>query len=235
MEVKCFAVDPGFFRQQLYRDFLIRHGFEKQSSINSLGTAVVAGQSASNNIMAFLAQALNAFSQGCMTFSGQNYGAGRTDRVRKVYRSTLLIDAVLGALLGCLIIIFGEELLRIYTPDSEAAVTAGMVGLITIISPAILMGFQDASGFVLRGMNYSVFPMLTAVFGNCILRVFWIAALFNKMAPDMETLSAYRFLVSAYPVSWVIIFAANSIAYFVIIKKAQHNAVQVNKYKEDFT
>ena len=201
-------------------------GLLTQSSINSLGTAVVAGQSASNNIMSFLAQALNAFSQGCMTFSGQNYGAGRTDRVRKVYRSTLLIDAVLGSLLGCLIIVFGEDLLHIYTPDSAASVTAGMVGLTTIMSFSILMGFQDASGFALRGMNYSVFPMLTAVFGNCIFRVFWIAVLFNRLAPDMETLSAYRFLVSAYPVSWAIIFAANSVAYFVIMRKEKQDAAQ---------
>lgn len=128
--------------------------------------------------------------------------------------------------MGGLVIVFGENLLRIYTPDSEAAVAAGMVGLITLMSPAILMSFQDASGFVLRGMNYYVFPMLTAVFGNCIFRVFWIAVLFNRIASAMETLSAYRLLISAYPISWAIMFAANGIAYFAIMRKAQQRAAQ---------
>lgn len=61
-------------------------GLLSQSSFNSLGTAVVAGQSASNNIMSFISQSLNAFSQGCMTFTGQNFGSNKIDRVKKVYR-----------------------------------------------------------------------------------------------------------------------------------------------------
>ena len=118
-------------------------GLLTQSSFNSLGTAVVAGQSASNNIMSFIAQSLNAFSQGCMTFSGQNCGAGKIERVRNVYRCTLLIDVVLGSIFGIMVITFGENLLRIYLPDSEASVAAGMVGLVTTMSFAVLMGFQD--------------------------------------------------------------------------------------------
>lgn len=197
-------------------------GLLTQSSFNSLGTAVVAGQSASNNIMSFVAQSLNAFSQGCMTFSGQNYGSNKIERVRKVYRCTLLIDLILGSIFGFFVITFGENLLRIYTPDSESSIAADMVGLVTTMSFAVMMGFQDASGFVLRGMNYSVFPMVTAIFGNCVFRIFWIIAIFNKLAPTMEVKEAYRLLVSAYPISWLIIFAANSIVYLKIMRKYKY-------------
>ena len=168
--------------------------------------------------MSFIAQALNAFSQGCMTFTGQNFGSNKIDRVKKVYRYTLLINGLLGLLLGIFIIIFGQPLLKIYTPDSEASVAAGMIGLTTVMAFAFLMGFQDACGMVLRGLNYSVFPMITALFANCVFRIFWILVVFHHFAPTMETLEAYQLLVSAYPISWIMIFVANNIAYMKIIK-----------------
>lgn len=194
-------------------------GILTQSSFNSLGTAVVAGQSASNNIMSFVSQSLNAFSQGGMTFAGQNYGFGNIERVQKVHRSTILIDLLLGSAFGIFVITFGESLLRIYTPDSEASVMAGMVGLTTTMTFAVLLGIQDASGFILRGIGYSVFPMITGILGNCVFRVFWIVAVFKKLAPTLEILSAYRLLVLAYPIAWVIISVANTIVYAIVIRK----------------
>ncbi|MDY3119105.1 MAG: MATE family efflux transporter [Peptoniphilus sp.] len=198
-------------------------GLLTQSSFNSLGTAVVAGQSASGNIMAFVALSLNAFSQGCMTFTGQNFGSKQMDRVKRTYRCTLLINGLLGLVLGTAVIVFGESLLRIYTPNSEASVMAGKIGLIATMAFAPLMGLQDASGFVLRGMNQSAFPTITALFGNCVFRIFWVIAVFNRFAPNMETLRACRLLVSAYPISWVLIMGANTVAYLLFMKKYTKN------------
>ena len=113
--------------------------------------------------------------------------------------------------------------MRIHTPDSEASVAAGMVGLTTTMAFAVLLGYQDTSGFVLRGMGYSVFPMISALFGNCLFRISWILGVFNQLAPTMETLDAYRLLVSAYPISWIIIIIANTIAYLILIRKKKTN------------
>lgn len=194
-------------------------GLLSQSAFNSLGTVVVAGQSASNNIMTFVAQALNAFSQGSMTFASQNYGANKIHRVRKVLRCTMMIDVVLGGILGAGVIFFGATLLNIYTPGSPDSVQAGMVGLKAVMSFVVFYGLQDASGFVLRGMNHSVFPMVTAMVGHCVFRIFWVLVIFNHFAPAMELYSAYRLLISATPISWGIIFVANIIAYGLIMRK----------------
>lgn len=198
-------------------------GILSQSSFNSLGTVVVAGQSATNNIANFISQSLNAFSQGCMTFISQNYGSGQMDRVRKTLRSTLLIDVIMGSILGICVITFGETLLGIYLPDSEAALRAGMVGITTYMSFIVLMGIQDTLGFALRGMNCSVFPMVSAILGNCVFCIFWILVVFNHFAPTMEVLSAYRLLIIVYPMDWCFIAVMNGVAYIHYMRKYKNS------------
>ena len=194
-------------------------GVFAQGAINTLGTDIVAGQSAANSIWSFVAQSINAFSQGCMTFVSQNYSAGKLNRVQKTFRYTIMIDLVLGIVLGVAVIGAGRLLLSVYTPDSAIAIEAGMIHFSATMFFAFLLGFQDASCFVLRGLNYSVFPMITSLFGNCLFRIAWVLLVFNHFAPGMENLEAYRLLVSSYPISWLIIFAANMVAYAVIMKK----------------
>ena len=194
-------------------------GLLTQSSFNSLGTVIVAGQSASASIINFAAFSLNAFGQGCMTFISQNFGARKFDRVKTIYKTTLLIDVVLGSLFGVISIGFGKSLLSIYTPDSAAAVEAGMVGLTTTMSMAVMMGFYDTSGLVLRGLNHSAFPMITALFGNCVFRIFWILGIFNHLPASMEPLKAYRVLLTVYPVTWIIVFGINTVAYAAIMRR----------------
>ena len=194
-------------------------GLILQRSINSLGTNVVAGQSAANNIMSFIAQSLNAFSQGCMTFTSQNFGAKKSNRVRKVFRCTLLIDLIIGILLGAVLFFFGRTLLRIYIPACEGAVDAGMVLISTLMYLTFLLGFQDTASFVLRGMNYSMLPMLISLFGNCAFRVLWLFLVFNRFAPGLNPLDAYQIIVASYPITWLLIFAANLTAYFIILRK----------------
>lgn len=190
-----------------------------QSSVNSLSTDVVAGQSAANSIMSIGAQALNAFSQGCMTFAGQNYGARKKERLRKIFRSTLLIDGLVGAVFALFSIFCGKLLLGIYISDSAAAIDAGMVGITTSMGFAFLLGFQDTSCFMLRGMNRSLTPMLTSLFGNCVFRVAWILLVFRQLALHMETLQAFRLLLVSYPIAWLIIFLLNLLFYRSALRK----------------
>ena len=195
-----------------------------QSAVNSLGTEVIAGQSAANSIWSFVSQTINAFSQGCMTFVSQNFASGKQNRVRKTFRCTLLIGLIFGIGLGAIVLGAGRSLLKIYVPDSQIAIETGMIHFYATIIFAFLLGFQDASCFLLRGLDCSLFPMITSIFGNCVFRIGWVILVFNRFAPGMETLDAYKLLVSSYPISWLIIFLANITAYAVILKK-QENSV----------
>lgn len=184
-----------------------------QSAVNSLGALVVAGNSAAASIEGFVYISYNAFSQGCMTFTGQNYGACHWDRIKKIYKSSLLCVLALTLTMGTLISIFAAPLLRIYLPDSPGAVSFGRIRLITICMPYFIAGMMDNANYVLRGMGKSVFPTAATVAGVCVFRVIWIYTIFAWFFDNSSSTSAYIWLLVSYPVSWLLTYAVQEIYY----------------------
>ena len=86
-----------------------------QSSVNSFGSIAMAGYTAANNIFGFLYAAANSITQACMSFTSQNYGAGKWKRMDKVLRNCILLSVVVSLILGGGSYLFGPELLKIYT------------------------------------------------------------------------------------------------------------------------
>ena len=90
-----------------------------QSSVNSFGSIAMAGYTAANNIFGFLYAAANSITQACMSFTSQNYGAGKWKRMDKVLRNCILLSVVVSLILGGGSYLFGLELLKIYTSDPK--------------------------------------------------------------------------------------------------------------------
>lgn len=192
-----------------------------QSSINRLGTAFVAGNGAAATIDGFIYVTMNSFTQGCMTFTGQNYGAGRYDRLGKIYRASLGCIVYSGLALAMLCVIFGRNLLGFILP-SDSAVTAvdyGMLRLIFIALPDFTCGLMDCGSGMLRGMNHSVFPMIATVVGSCGLRLLWVYLVFNPIFMLHTHEYSYILLLLSYPLSWVLTFLTLLIYYFSVKKK----------------
>lgn len=198
-----------------------------QESVNALGTAVVAGNSAAQSMHLFAFMAMNAFSQGGMTFAGQNYGARKYGRLRKVFRSTLLCQLVLGIFIAALTLLAAPMLLRIYFPSAEDAVNAGVIALQAILLFGFLGGFQDCSSNILLSMNRSVLPMIVSIFGTCVLRIFWVLTVFQWAKPRFDTLAAFRWLMLSYPITWGITLLVNLIIYFRILKKLEKSRTEI--------
>ena len=96
-----------------------------QASINSFGEIVMAGNSAAANIENFVYFAMNAFYQAAISFTSQNMGAGKYERIHKIMFRSQACAVVAGLVLGNLAFLFGHTLLGIYT-TSEAVIQAGM-------------------------------------------------------------------------------------------------------------
>ncbi|MBP5329687.1 MAG: MATE family efflux transporter, partial [Spirochaetaceae bacterium] len=104
-----------------------------QSSINSFGAVLIAGNSAAINLEGFIYTSMNGFSQGALTFCSQNMGAGKTDRIRRaVWISQGAIIAI-GAFLGGLVLLFGRQLLGIYS-TTPLVIETGMSRLWVILT-----------------------------------------------------------------------------------------------------
>ncbi|MBO7364497.1 MAG: MATE family efflux transporter, partial [Lachnospiraceae bacterium] len=135
-----------------------------QSSINSFGKIAMAGNTAAANIEGFVYIAMNSMHQSCISFTSQNLGAKKPDRVLKTLGLCLAIVLVLGLAMGNIVYAFAPRLLRIYT-DTDEAVGYGLTRMGLVCMPYFLCGLMDVAVGALRGIGASLIPMLTSVFG----------------------------------------------------------------------
>ena len=189
-----------------------------QSAINSFGSTVVAGSSASANLEGFVYTAMNAFAQAAVTFTSQNMGARRYDNLDRVMRNCLLCAAVTGLVLGGGASLLGEPLLHFYSSD-EVVVTAGLARMHIICTTYLLCGCMDVLASCLRGRGYSVLPMVVSLVGSCLLRLVWIATIFRLFHTT-------TMLYLSYPVSWILT-ALVHLACLLVVRHKMNTALSV--------
>lgn len=183
-----------------------------QASVNSFGAVVVAGNSAAANIEGFVFVSMNAFHQGAISFTSQNVGAARYERINKILYTAQIYVIIVGVVMGGLAVVFGNPLLSMYT-SNPVVMEAGMERLKVICGTYALCGMMDVMVGSLRGLGYSVMPMLVSLIGVCGLRLVWIFTLFQQEAFHTTT-SLYL----TYPVSWIITFLTHVVC-FVIVRR----------------
>lgn len=175
-----------------------------QSAINSLGTVVMAASSAAFNIEILTFDILDAFSQACTTFVGQNYGAGKIDRCKKTLRLCMLegLAALVAAI--AILLFFRKPLLSIFNNDPEVVETGYIRLMYVMFSHIFNLLYNVMSGY-LRGFSISLAPAILTMLGVCGVRIAWIHYVF-PLSPTFKT------IMIAYPVSLgitaLMIFAA---------------------------
>ena len=182
-----------------------------QSSINSFGSIVMAGSTAAGNIEGFVYTAMNSFYQTALSFTSQNMGAGKYKRVGRILLLCQCCVTVVGLVLGNGAYLFGSQLLSIYSSDPEV-IAYGLIRMSFLCIPYFLCGNMDVMVGSLRGMGYSIMPMLVSLAGACGIRVLWIYTIF-QMDHTLETL----FL--SYPISWTITTCVHLICFVVAYRK----------------
>jgi len=176
-----------------------------QSSVNSFGSLVVAGNGVACNIEGFVYTSMNAQHQTAMTFASQNYGAGKADRVRKVLWCCLGTVTVIGLGMGLLFRLLGPDLMSLYNSEPEV-IANGLIRMDIIMPTYFLCGLMDVMVGQLRGIGFSVMPMVVSLTGACLLRIVWILTVF---AQDHSLTILYL----SYPVSWFVTFAIHFLCY----------------------
>lgn len=195
-----------------------------QSSVNSFGTISMAGNGAAQNIEGFVYMAMNSVSQTALNFTGQNHGAGKYDRIRKIMFICLGFVFTVGFTLGGAAYIFGRPLLSIYLPDSPEAVKYGLARLLFICVPYFACGLMDVSTGLLRGLGSSIMPMIITVAGVCGFRIVWIYTVFR--IPQYHTLNA---LYISYLISWTMTFIIQITVFIILLNiKKKRAAVTQN-------
>lgn len=188
-----------------------------QSSVNSFGLAVMSGNAAAQNIEGFVYTSMNSVSQTALNFIGQNHGAGKFDRVRKIIFICLGFVFITGLTLGLTAFAFGRPLLSIYISDSDEAIKYGLIRIAYICIPYFLCGLMDVATGSLRGIGSSITPLIITVAGVCGFRILWIYTVFKKFH-SLET------LYISYTISWAMTFITELAVFIFLLHYQQKKA-----------
>lgn len=189
-----------------------------QSSVNSFGSVVMSGNAAAQNIEGFVYTSMNSISQTALNFTGQNHGAGKYDRIKKIMLICLGLVSGTGIVLGAAAWIGAKPLLSIYITDSQEAIKYGVIRMSCICLPYFLCGIMDVATGLLRGIGYSVMPMIVTVAGVCVFRIVWIYTVFR--IPQFHTLES---LYLSYAISWTMTFTIEIVCFNILLKKMSRN------------
>ena len=182
-----------------------------QSSVNSFGSVAMAGNTAGSNIEGFVYTSMNAFYQSAISFCGQNYGAKEYKRVGKALFICEVLVILVGLLLGNGAYLAGGTLLKLYSSDPEV-ISYGILRMRYISVIYFLCGMMDVMVGGLRGIGYSIMPMLVSLTSACLFRIVWIYTIFQ----EVRTLPC---LYISYPISWILTFSVHLICFLIVYKK----------------
>ena len=186
-----------------------------QSSVNSFGSTVMAGNTAASNIEGFVYTAMNAVYQTSLSFTSQNLGAGKYERIDKILIQCVILVSLVGLILGVGAYLIGDLLLGIYSSDPEV-ISYGLSRLGIISVSYFLCGIMDVLVGSIRGLGYSIMPMIVSLLGACAFRVVWIFTIF-KMEHTLFS------LYISYPISWVLTFSVHLICYLIVRRQFPNN------------
>lgn len=183
-----------------------------QSSVNSFGSTVMAGNTAAQNVESFVYTAMNAFYQTNLSFTSQNYGAKNHKRIDKVLLVCLALVVVTGLIIGVGAYLCGDILLGLYTTEPEV-IQYGLNRMSVIAVFYFICGIMDVMVGSIRGLGYAVMPMIVSLLGACALRVIWVLTIFQLYHTQFS-------LYVSYPISWAVTALAHLGCYLVVRKKA---------------
>lgn len=189
-----------------------------QSGINSFGSVVMAGNTAAGNLEGFVYMGMNAVYQTSLSFTSQNMGAKQYDRVKKIFWTCVGVVIVVGLVLGVGAWLLGDKLLRLYTDEPEV-IKYGVERLGVVSATYFICGIMDTMVGGLRGMGYSITPMIVSLTAVCILRMIWIATIFQSIHTPVV-------LYLSYPVSWTIAAIGHYVNYLYAMKKLDKMKVE---------
>ena len=182
-----------------------------QASVNSIGTDAAAAWTAVGKMDAIYWMIGGSLGTAITTFVGQNYGAGKLERVKKSVRIGLGMYFAFAIVVGTLLMAFQRPLFSIFT-DNQVVLDIACTTFSIMAPFYILFSFIEIYSCALRGIGDVVIPMIMTMLGICGFRILW-SLFIVPIAPSMELISWN------YPISWGLTSICFIIYYRYRVKK----------------
>ncbi|OPJ62592.1 MATE family efflux transporter [Clostridium oryzae] len=167
-----------------------------QSAINSFGSTMVAASSAASNVENYVGTTMNAYYNSAIAFTGQNMGARKYDRIDTIAKVCTVLIFATWILLGGAILLFGGQMIGIYTSD-RSVIELGKLRMNIMMAAYFTCGVMNVYPGITRGMGYSIMPMISTLVGACIMRIVWLDTVFAWHPTEIM-------LFTCYPVTWAL-------------------------------
>ena len=195
------------------------------AGMNSLPTTDISGKTIAINIEGLVHTSMNSYLHAAMTFTGQNYGAKKPERIKKSIIYAVIQVTVIGIVGGQLLNLFSEPLASLYIdvndPNKEAVLKAAMELMSFMLAVYFMCGIMDTLSGALRGLGYSVIPMIVSIGAICVLRAIWVFCVFPT-----EQFHSLIGIYTIYPISWFLGLSSLAIALFILYKKVKRQLTE---------
>ena len=187
-----------------------------QSSINSFGDIVMAGNAAGANIEGFVYIAMNSVYHAALTFVGQNMGARKYHNIKKITLLCAICVTVIGLVMAGFFFLFREFFVGLYVSGEgvirEAVMNAAFRRMSFLMIPYFLCGIMEVLCGTMRGMGKSITAMVISLLGACAFRILWLETVF-KIFPQIEC------VYISYAISWVLTIIAYIVCLIVYYRR----------------
>lgn len=182
-----------------------------QSAINKFGADAIAGSAIGVSFEMYCYYIIVGLNGAAIAFTSQNYGAGRPERCKRVWAISMVCGFVLCGLANVLFISVEDVVFRIFTTDSTVCQFAS-IRLHHVLLFQAIASLYEISGSYMRGLGYSMIPMILTIFGTCVLRLAWIGVF-----PQID--NSYSMLLNIYPITWTVTCIAVVSAAFLVQRR----------------
>lgn len=170
-----------------------------QAEANLFGTASEIGNTAASNVENYIYLILNGIALSTSAFVAQNYGAKKYDNIIKILKYSVILEIVVGLIVGTLLFALSPFILQLFITNSPEGFVVAENRLIFMLFTYFTCGIMDVFSQTYRSERYTYLPLITTALGVTALRLIFIFTLYK-----LDTFHNLMWLYSTYPISWVI-------------------------------
>ena len=172
------------------------------NGLNTFPPATITAYGITCNIDAITYTSCSAFYQTTLTFVGQNRGANKIERIKKILIYGLIQVIAIGIIVSQIELLLSDQLVSLYMDSANpdlAVISEANNMLLLLLNTYFLCGVMEVFVGALRGIGYSIAPMLISLCGACIFRIIWRFFVF-----PLEAFNSSTGLLLCFPLSWIL-------------------------------
>lgn len=166
-----------------------------QTNINAFGSLAMAGCGSYTKIDGFVILPAMSFAMALTTFTGQNMGAQKYDRVLKGGKTGCIMSCITTLVISAVLLILGPQVLAIFSNDS-VVIDYGLYMMHVLVPGYIFLALSHALAGIVRGAGITTIPMIVMVTCWCGIRMTWILT----AVPIFKNIG---FVFAGWPISWL--------------------------------